>query len=65
MADATYFGFGAGSSFTLHRGPRSLAAQLSLIIPNAPMHGPPTSTTVLVNLGMSSGPAAPGFRGQE
>ena len=30
MADATYFGFSAGSSFTLPRGPRSLAAQLGL-----------------------------------
>jgi len=30
--------------------------QLSLIIPNASMHGPPTSSTVLVNLGKSIRP---------
>ncbi len=29
--------------------------------PNAPMQGPPTSSTVLVSLGMSIEPAAHGF----
>jgi len=37
------------------------ADQLSLIIPNVSMHGPPTSSTVLVNLGKSLRPAAQGF----
>ena len=61
MALATYFRFGAKSSFTLRRGPRSLAGQFSLIIPNASMHVPPTSSAVLLNFGMSMEPAAHGL----
>jgi RHS repeat-associated protein len=37
------------------------AGQLSLIIPNVSMPGPPTSGIVPVNLGKSSEPAIPGF----
>ncbi|SRR6266581_80831 len=63
MADATYFNTVPEQSRRagLPRGPHSLADQLSLIIPNASRHGPPTSSPVLVNLGKASEPAVPGF----
>src|SRR5689334_15866178 len=50
----------SGPSFSLRRGPAA-RDQLSLIIPNAPTQGPPTSRAVLVNLGKSIGPAVHGF----
>src|SRR5258708_3048802 len=60
MAGATYFENGVRGSFTLLTV-RFAADQFSLIIPNAAMPGPPTSGTVLANLGMSIGPAAHGL----
>jgi len=60
MAGATCFRLAPEQLHVTH-GPHSSADQLSLIIPDAAMHGPPTSSTVLVNLGTSIEPAAHGF----
>ena len=60
MTLATYSRFGAESSFTLRRGPLSLAARLSLVIPNASMRVPPTSGTgSLARASAAAGPREP------
>jgi hypothetical protein len=64
MVNATYFKSGTDAvplGGITSRPATIRAGQLSLIIPNATMPGPPTSGTVLVNLGKSIEPAIRGF----
>ena len=50
MANATYFTDGSGAASRYFTVRITRAEQLSLIIPNASTHGPPTSSAVPVNL---------------
>ena len=54
MADATYFGSGADGNFLEFAALQHGRCAISCIHPNAPRHGPPTSSPVQVNLGDST-----------